>query len=227
MALRWVEVDTVSTILSIRSPVRTVANSRLTTPVHELRDARQVKSEYAAATAILLADEFGQDRLWSEVIDNRDFVAKALHLGIEPDEHAAWVDTRHRTIPAEVEAADGHVLVWRYCEWDSWEHWESGADSHTAMYSTNWADIISITGFGARHVRGDRGPPRLVRAHVRPGQRTDRPPTLADGHAHDWPSGPALHGWPLGQTCKTGLVGRHRRAALTRRNGTSVSKSAA
>lgn len=117
-------------------------------PSEEILGRRPTESEYAAATAILLADEFGHDRLWSEIVDKRELIAKALHLGIEPDELAAWIDIQHRTIPAEVEAADGYVLVWRYAEWDSKEEWARGADWHTAMYNTNRADIISIEGWG-------------------------------------------------------------------------------
>ncbi len=69
-------------------------------PSEEILGRRPTESEYAAATAILLADEFGHDRLWSEIVDKRELVAKALHLGIEPDELAAWIDIQHRTIPA-------------------------------------------------------------------------------------------------------------------------------
>lgn len=117
-------------------------------PSEEILGRRPTESEYAAATAILLADEFGHDRLWSEIVDKRGLIAKALHLGIEPDELAAWIDIQHRTIPAEAEPEEGYVLLWRYAEWDSKEDWARGAEWHTAMYNTNRTDIISIGGFG-------------------------------------------------------------------------------
>lgn len=121
-------------------------------PSEKVLGRRPTESEYAAAITILLADEFGQDRLWSEVVHNREFVAKALHLGIEPDEVAAWVDAKKRTVAAVVQPEEGYVLVWRYAEWDSKEDWERGGEWHTAMYSTNRADMVSIEGFGG-HVR--------------------------------------------------------------------------
>ncbi len=60
----------------------------------------------------------------------------------------AWVGVQHRTVPTTTEPQDGHVLLWRYAEWDSRADWASGGEFHTAMYNTEKEDIPAIGGFG-------------------------------------------------------------------------------
>ncbi|MFC0678295.1 hypothetical protein ACFFGH_10630 [Lysobacter korlensis] len=109
---------------------------------------RPSEAEYSAAVALLLMTEYGHDCALQDVVQNRPNVAWSLHRGIEPELLAAWVDVQHRTIPTADPAKKGHLLVWRYAEWNSEDEWASGADFHTAMYSTEKDDITAIGGFG-------------------------------------------------------------------------------
>lgn len=109
---------------------------------------RPTESEYAAVVSLLLEEDAGCDLGLFDVVANRKTVAKSMHMGIDPHELAVRIDIEHRTVTAVSEPEEGHVLVWRYAEWDSKDDWNNGAEFHTAMYSTEQADILAIGGFG-------------------------------------------------------------------------------